>query len=1209
MSRPISYTSAVTLTPTGYTNVGSYAFTSQTIANAYTDADSTTSNRMTLARSSNSTRQSQLYYNFETSLFSEIPSYATINSVVANVKYYINSTTAVTAVSIQLHSNTTAKGSAITERPTTGTKYALTTGNWTLSELQNARLYVSATHNASSNNGYLYFYGADLTVNYAVNGTEYEVSFTNTSPDATTDPNTTQYVFQGESQVIKVYTDYYNDLTFQDNGVNKKSSLVNAGSYYTYTISNISADHAITIGETSAPYYAINASSSYSGATVSPSTQQVRQGRNTYISIDVDNLYEIVVKDNGTVVTPSDKISSTSTNLTPSEFLEDKSTYSEDTSSYPPSNGVNSDSGSTSYCMVSANTGTNAESRLVYKFDCSLIPRNAVIESVTCSVRGGVSSTSYLSTRYAQLYCGETAKGNQSSSFAQFSNWQTPTAISFNGGSWTREELDNINIRMIVRRGTSNTTTAASFRFYGASLNITYSVPATYNLTNIQTAHTITVEEATYITVSTANTYAGATITANPTKVYNGQNSQLTLTVANLYEVIVKDNGAEITNSFTGSNGTYRYTLTNPQVNHSITVEQRPVYSMNGLSYTENADIEPFSGSVYSGQSYVFEIYGDITTATTVTDNGVDVTSELVEHEIQNTQQTFSGVPVSYDTTNSNAPGFASGTSITSAYTSAHTSTSIRAGFSSNTTTNSETNLYFNFDCSSIPQNAIIDSVTCDFAAAASSAVFETRIAQLCYGTTKRGTAVTITNYTISNGTVSIQTISNGGSWTREELNNIKLLIQLIRGTSTNAFYPSFMGATLRISYHLRLDNHIYWTYSLSSVTESHTVIISEIIEIPEEDPQYEYYPITISSINASTTPGRGTTRVVEGTNQTIEIHPSDPVVTLITDNGVDVTNQLVAHGNGSPSSSVTSVQGASYGFNLNNNTGYYVSQNEGVSSSAALCRATFNLPVRCLVTIKFINYAESTYDFGLFSKVDTALATTSATDASNLCQLICNTSTYNTASEQTLTYEMESGEHFIDIKFKKDNYTDSNNDNLQWKVESIQELESNNYYTYTLSNIQSAHSLIFIFGDVTYYFVNSNGTGAKLFPSGYMVELPGDSYILSIVPDSYDYDVSITDNNVDATSSLQKVEQEITKNGETYTVVNYVYTISNVQATHNLVVTAVPSMPLYTKINGTYIQAVKVYHKVSGAWVEVDDPSELFDATKIYIRYEDTTQ
>jgi len=36
-----------------------------------------------------------------------------------------------------------------------------------------------------------------------------------------------------------------------------------------------------------------------------------------------------------------------------------------------------------------------------------------------------------------------------------------------------------------------------------------------------------------------------------------------------------------------------------------------------------------------------------------------------------------------------------------------------------------------------------------------------------------------------------------------------------------------------------------------------------------------------------------GTTRIIEGSNQTITIYPSDPQLTLALDNGVDITSQL----------------------------------------------------------------------------------------------------------------------------------------------------------------------------------------------------------------------------------------------------------------------------------------------------------------------------
>lgn len=128
--------------------------------------------------------------------------------------------------------------------------------------------------------------------------------------------------------------------------------------------------------------------------------------------------------------------------------------------------------------------------------------------------------------------------------------------------------------------------------------------------------------------------------------------------------------------------------------------------------------------------------------------------------------------------------------------------------------------------------------------------------------------------------------------------------------------------------------------------------------------------------------------------------------------------------------------------------------------------------------------------------------------------------------------------------------------------------MESNNYYTYTLSNINEAHSLIFIFGDVTYYFVNSSGTNVKLFPSGSMVQLPGDYYTLVIIPDDYSSKFTVMDNNIDVTSQIQKKEEEVTKDGNTYTVINYIYKLSNIQATHDIIVHCLTDRLLYVKIN-----------------------------------------
>ena len=621
-------------------------------------------------------------------------------------------------------------------------------------------------------------------------------------------------------------------------------------------------------------------------------------------------------------------------------------------------------------------------------------------------------------------------------------------------------------------------------------------------------------------------------------------------------------------------------------------------YSIQGTEYeiistlsTDDVDSISPAGQTYviGGNSYELNIYTDSLDDINVLDNDVDVTNQLVLTHSTGESSTDTFIPTSYDSSNSSYDSIYEG-SPTNGLT-AHTDSNRICAYVTQTAY-AEAKLTYNFDCSSIPQNATITSVTCIASAACYSngQYFNTRTLQLYSGSTAKGSATTIT------GTGNTRTEHNisGGTWTRAELDNAKIVLYIQRGNNTTQASFSFWGATLSVSYTLPVED--YYVYTLTNVSADHTIIIANaIIEIPEEDPQYNYYPITISSINATTTPGRGTTRIVEGTNQTITIYPDDPQLTLATDNGTDITSQLVQHGGAIPDPTVATATGASYGFTLNSSTSYYTSANKGVDKSAAICRVSFNLPVRCLVTINYINYAEASYDFGVFGNIDTALNTNyyaagsnGATITDTSYKLACNTSSYNSSSVQTITYEIPSGQHYIDIKYSKDDGTSSNNDSLQWKIASIEPLENNNYYTYTLSNIQESHSLIFVFGDVSYYFVNSSSSGAKLYPNGSMVHLQGDSYRLTIVPDDYTYNVSVTDNNVNVSSQVQRKEEQVTKEGNTYTVVNFIYTLNNIQATHNIVVICTPNESLHMKINGSWVQVTKIYKKINNVWTEV---------------------
>lgn len=134
----------------------------------------------------------------------------------------------------------------------------------------------------------------------------------------------------------------------------------------------------------------------------------------------------------------------------------------------------------------------------------------------------------------------------------------------------------------------------------------------------------------------------------------------------------------------------------------------------------------------------------------------------------------------------------------------------------------------------------------------------------------------------------------------------------------------------------------------------------------------------------------------------------------------------------------VSQVANASYGFELNASM-MYESQNKGKGNSAALSRILFDAPTETNINIHVINYAQTGYDYGSLSKVDTALGTTYTTDDSSKLQWIGNTAQTNTANVQTIAYTIPAGEHYIYAKYQKNNYTNQNNDSLQFFVEVVQ--------------------------------------------------------------------------------------------------------------------------------------------------------------------------
>lgn len=214
----------ITVVPSGETGRTSLTTTSSyPVSNGYADSSSTSYARFSLSTST----AGYTYYTFDTSA---IPPTATITSVTAKAKVRINSTGRVTDTNIQLYSGTTAKGSSSTYASTLSTNVVtLTPGTWTRSELSDLRIRIGATGGTSTQSKYIYFYGADVTITYTVQG--YTVT---TSGSGTLNPSGSTDLISGSSFTLTI-SDFASP-TVTDNGTDVTGQLVES---YDQTVSSV----------------------------------------------------------------------------------------------------------------------------------------------------------------------------------------------------------------------------------------------------------------------------------------------------------------------------------------------------------------------------------------------------------------------------------------------------------------------------------------------------------------------------------------------------------------------------------------------------------------------------------------------------------------------------------------------------------------------------------------------------------------------------------------------------------------------------------------------------------------------------------------------------------------------------------------------------------------------------------------------------------
>lgn len=205
--------------------------------------------------------------------------------------------------------------------------------------------------------------------------------------------------------------------------------------------------------------------------------------------------------------------------------------------------------GTSSYCMVNLTRGAGAETHIYFKFDTSTIPENATIDSISCIVRLYMSSINVanVATKSAVMCSGTTEKTES----VTISN--SAANRTFSMGTWTRQEVNDVRLKLSATRGTSNTSTNYNFRLCGATLTIGY----TY--------------ENHYYEITTGSSVPGVTISSSDNEVEEGGDATITISGgAPSSDFNLSDNDVNVTGDVVASGSSYEYYLTNIQSDHTV---------------------------------------------------------------------------------------------------------------------------------------------------------------------------------------------------------------------------------------------------------------------------------------------------------------------------------------------------------------------------------------------------------------------------------------------------------------------------------------------------------------------------------------------------------------------------------------------------------------------------------------------------------------
>lgn len=137
----------------------------------------------------------------------------------------------------------------------------------------------------------------------------------------------------------------------------------------------------------------------------------------------------------------------------------------------------------------------------------------------------------------------------------------------------------------------------------------------------------------------------------------------------------------------------------------------------------------------------------------------------------------------------------------------------------------------------------------------------------------------------------------------------------------------------------------------------------------------------------------------------------------------------------------VQKIEDASFHFKKND-SGYWVNTNAATgnnnANTAAVCKVFFRMAQTDNITFTISQDSESGCDYGIIGALDTELTLTDTVDSTVL------KSFKNVSGTQTFTTNIPKGEHFVYIKYRKDNSASNGTDTFQFTITSgATEIES----------------------------------------------------------------------------------------------------------------------------------------------------------------------